>query len=204
MGNALSPCLFPNRRGGVVKLIFWGGEVRLLHGTWPAGQLLFDHPDHVVCPADSFFIGRPVHALALSDDLVAGQTYFVVPVDRLPQRALTVASISALSPVPAGRRDKSLLTFGGKDGPFEYMKDSLERTLIKVKPEFIAEILSEGVGKGDCGGSSSPLCTTPELQKHYEQLVGGKEQLWSPKLETISERKIRPSPGRILGFSTER
>ena len=186
-----------------MRLIFWGGAVRLLPETQPAGQLLFAHPDHVVCPADSFFIGRPVPALALSDDLVAGQTYFVVPVDLLPQSALTVASISALSLVPGGRRDKSLLTFGGKDGPFDYVKDSRGRTLIKVKPEFIAEILSTGEGKGDCEGSNSPLCTTPELQKHYEQLVGGREQLWSPKLETISERQIRRSPCRILGLGRE-
>lgn len=188
-----------------MKLVFWGGAMRVLPESQPAGELLFEYPDHVVCQADSFFIGRPVPALALQDELIAGKTYFVVPIDRLPPRVLTAASLSALSAAPKG----SGISFG--ESPFEYMKDAHERTIIRVNPEFIARIISEGSGAaaaagadGGGGGSTSPLCTTPELQKHYAQLVGPREQQWSPKLETISERRARLSPSRILGFDIGR
>ncbi|CAA7400017.1 unnamed protein product [Spirodela intermedia] len=204
MGNVVSPCLLPNRRG-TVKLVFWGGAVRVLPKSQPADELLFEYPDHVICQADSFFIGRPVPALGLHDELIAGKTYFVVPIDRLPPRVLTAASLSALSAAPKG----SGMPFG--ESPFEYMKDAHERTIIRVNPEFIARIMSEGSGGGGGGGgdsggggNSSPLCTTPELQKHYAQLVGPREQQWSPKLETISERRARLSPSRILGFDIGR
>ncbi|CAA6663529.1 unnamed protein product [Spirodela intermedia] len=188
MGNVVSPCLLPNRRG-TVKLVFWGGAVMVLPKSQPAGELLFEYPDHVICQADSFFIGRPVPALGLHDELIAGKTYFVVP---------SIASRRGLRHA-----------FG--ESPFEYMKDAHERTIIRVNPEFIARIMSEGSGGGGGGGgdsggggNSSPLCTTPELQKHYAQLVGPREQQWSPKLETISERRARLSPSRILGFDIGR
>ncbi|KAE9462142.1 hypothetical protein C3L33_05934, partial [Rhododendron williamsianum] len=33
------------------------------------------------------------------------------------------------------------------------------------------------------------VISTPELKKHYDQLVGSRDQVWSPKLETIAEYK---------------
>ncbi|XP_076956501.1 uncharacterized protein LOC143631711 [Bidens hawaiensis] len=49
--------------------------------------------------------------------------------------------------------------------------------------------------------ATSSLCSTPELQKEYEQLVRSKDQAWSPNLDTISEaNKIRYSPYRIIGL----
>ncbi|XP_078446933.1 DUF4228 domain protein [Wolffia australiana] len=200
MGNAVSPCLLPfaKRSSASVKLIFWGGHVRLLRRSQPAGELLFEFPDHVICPADAFFIGRHVTTLSLDDVLVAGRSYFVIPVDRVPQRALTPASIAALSPAPRSRGGVTGLV--GENSPFEYLNDAEEGLLIRVKPEFMEKVM----GQREEGGGSSPLCTTPELQKHYQQLVGPRDQPWSPKLETIAERKARLSPSRILGFDVGR
>lgn len=72
--------------------------------------------------------------------------------------------------------------------------------MIKVMPEFITKLITTGK-EGECSSPSNGfLCSTPELQKHYEQLVGSKGQVWSPKLETISEYKLRYSPCRFIGL----
>ncbi|KAF2291962.1 hypothetical protein GH714_042304 [Hevea brasiliensis] len=156
---------------------------------------MFDNPDKIVCHADSFFIGHPLPALDINDELRPGQTYFVFPIDRIScNHVLSAASLAALtsssSPRPAP------INFGEYD-PFQYVKGANGRILIKVVPEFIIRLLNRGKEEEN-GGSASPgnnngnsfLCSTPELKKHYEQLVGSREQTWSPKLETISECKI--------------
>ncbi|KAG5408372.1 hypothetical protein IGI04_004691 [Brassica rapa subsp. trilocularis] len=47
---------------------------------------------------------------------------------------------------------------------------------------------------------SSEICNSPELKKQYDQLVGTREHIWSPKLQTISEHETRVSPLRFLGI----
>ncbi|CAA3030049.1 Hypothetical predicted protein [Olea europaea subsp. europaea] len=88
--------------------------------------------------------------------------------------------------------------------PFEYLKGSNGRVSIRVLPEFLTKIFTGGNENGgeDSDGQArgSFLCSTPELKKHYNQLVGSKDQVWSPKLETISEYKIRYSPCRFIGL----
>uniref|UniRef100_A0A1D1XQ74 Leucine--tRNA ligase n=1 Tax=Anthurium amnicola TaxID=1678845 RepID=A0A1D1XQ74_9ARAE len=206
MGNFLSPCLFRASKD-TVKLVFWGGATRLLSETQLAGKLMFEFPDHIVCHADSFYIGRAVPVLGIQDDLLVGDTYFVIPIDRLPCHVLTAASLSTLSAGPKG----SAIDFG--ECPFEYVKGADGKMLIKVAPHFMERIMSS---QGNCGdrkrvGCSSDtssgngndggaLCSTPELQKHYAQLVSPRSQQWSPKLETISECKARLSPRRLLGL----
>ncbi|KAA8550165.1 hypothetical protein F0562_001819 [Nyssa sinensis] len=185
MGNAISPCCQPNSIS-FVKLIFWEGTTRILTRKGLAGEIMFEFPDHMVCHADSFYIGHPIPALAIDDELMTGQTYFVLPLDCLACNVLSASSLAALgsSPKPA--------PINFKDCPFEYIKGSNGRVLIKVLPEFITKLITRGK---ETAGSTSPshsfLCSTPELKKHYDQLVGSKEQVWSPKLETISEYKIR-------------
>ena len=194
MGNSISPCFQQNPRS-LVKLIFWEGNTRILTGKHIAGEVMFEFPDRMVCHADSFFIGHPFPALAINDDLMPGQTYFVLPLNRFACNVLSTSSLAALnsSPKPAP------INFG--DCPFEYVKGSNGRVLIKVVPEFITRLIhrSEGEEIGSTPGNSF-LCSTPELKKHYDMLVGSKEQVWSPKLETISEYKIRFSPCRFIGL----
>lgn len=192
MGNAVSPCFQQNPKSAV-KIIFSQGTTRLLRGKRIAGEIMFEFPDQMVCHADSFFIGHPIPALSIDDELMIGQTYFVLPLDRFANSVLSASSIAALS---SSSPKNSPIKFG--DSPFEYIKGSNGKVLIKVVPEFITRLITRDQEIGS--PSNSFLCTTPELQKHYEQLVGSKEQLWSPKLETISEHKVRFSPCRFIGL----
>lgn len=193
----------------VVKLIYWGGKVQLLPsgGSHLAGEIMFDHPGTIVCDADSFYIGHPVPALSLGDELLAGCTYFVLPVGCIPGTNLTTAALACLS----SHRHKPNLA---ASLPFEYVKGSDGRMLIKVMPEFITKVISAekeeegGDDEGERGALTAgggELCSTPELRKHYAQLVGSsRERPWSPKLETITEKKPRTSPVRLLGFDQRR
>lgn len=196
MGNAVSPCFKQTSSKFSVKLVFWEGTTRLLTGKHVAGEIMFEFPDRMVCHADSFFIGRPVPALAIDDELVPAQTYFVLPIDLFACTVLSASSLSAFSSSPKPGPIKF------NDCPFEYIKGSNGRVLIKVMPDFITNLIISGKELGGiCSSPSSGfLCSTPELQKHYEQLVGCRGQVWSPKLETISEHKLRYSPCRFIGL----
>lgn len=213
MGNAVSPCWHhQDSSRSQVKLIFWEGMTRTLKGRHVAGEIMFEFPDKMVCHAGSFFLGRPIPALAIDDDLMLGETYFILPLDCFPGHqgggegggaTLSTSSLAALgsaSPRPGP------MSFSEGD-PFEYIRGKDGRVLIKIVPEFLTRLITKGKGNDDGDGkdrSVSPcrgtLCSTPELQKQYEQLVGAREQVWSPKLETISEYKIRYSPCRFIGL----
>ncbi|KAK6936937.1 PADRE domain [Dillenia turbinata] len=139
---------------------------------------MFEFPDRLVCHADSFFIGQRIPALSIDDQLCAGQTYFILPIDRFACNILSVSSLAALSTSPKPR------PINFSDCPFEYIKNSNGRLLIKLVPESITKLITN-TDKTACDGN--------KLKRHYEQLVGSGEHLWSPKLETISEHKIRIS-----------
>ncbi|CAN6200123.1 unnamed protein product [Urochloa humidicola] len=198
------------RRGSrrAARLVLWGGEARAAEPGKAAGEVMVEHPGRVVCRADAFRIGRPVPVLDIEDRLEAGRTYLVVPVDRLPcGGVLTAASLAALSHGGGGGKPGTSASLaGGGRSPFEYVKDEDGRTVIRVTEEFIVRAVAGGGkptrgggggGEDGCGGA---LCSTPELRKHYEQLV--RVRAWSPRLDTIKERKGRRladvvSPGRL-------
>ncbi|CAO2837375.1 unnamed protein product [Amaranthus hypochondriacus] len=209
-----------------IKLISHEGTTKIIKGRTriKAGEIMFKFPDCVVCHADSFFLGRPIPVLAIHDYLVAGRTYFVLPLDRIPRgggtlSATSLQSLSSPSPSPSPMNNNiscpssiissnnnyynsnnycKLFSGGnnesGNQSPFEYIKDKDGRVLmIKVVPDFITRIITPNNNEINSLNYNS-LCTTPELKKEYEQLVRAKDQTWSPKLETISEVKIRSSP----------
>ncbi|KAL9455043.1 hypothetical protein AB3S75_010447 [Citrus x aurantiifolia] len=192
MGNSVSfsPCFQPNSSSSssVVKLIFWEGNTRILNGKHIAGEIMFDSPDKMVCHADSFFIGHPIPALAIDDELIP---------NKKAKAATATATAAAAAPINFG-----------ETSPFEYLKGDNGRVLIKVVPEFIIRLINRGKESAlgnNCDNASGDhfLCSTPELKKHYDQLVGSRDQVWSPKLETISEHKnnnIRFSPCRFIGL----
>ncbi|XP_072997662.1 uncharacterized protein [Typha latifolia] len=208
MGNTIGlppiPCLRTTPHGRAIKLVFWGGATELLHEPRLAGEVMFEHPDRILCRADAFYIGLPVPVMSMDEPLLKGATYFLLPVDRFPCHvALTAASLALLSPA---KSPLSLVGFG--QSPFEYLKGEDGRTRIRVSPQFIAEVITGGGGRSSSSSSSNNLCSTPELRKQYEQLVGYRERAWSPRLETIEERKRRNytsihgrlSPVRLLGL----
>ncbi|CAK9327971.1 unnamed protein product, partial [Citrullus colocynthis] len=196
-----SPCLLSvsisHRRGpSAVKLVFSNGPTKFLVGSHHfAGEIMFQFPDMMVCHAESFFIGHPIPSLAIDDELHIGETYLVLPIDRFA--SIDVLSTSSLAMIAAG--NASADKFSGPC-PFEYVRGTNGRILIKVMPEFIVRLITQASADGG-GGGGGFLCSTPELKKHYDQLVGtSKGQVWSPKLETISEYKIRYSPCRFVGL----
>ncbi|PUZ41046.1 hypothetical protein GQ55_9G471900 [Panicum hallii var. hallii] len=200
-----------SRRGRrAARLVLWGGESRAARHGKLAGQVMLDFAGTVVCRADGFYLGRPAPVLAIEDRLLAGATYLVLPVERLPQGydALTAASLAALSYERAAGGGSSIA--GGPKSPFEYVKGDDGRTVIKVTPEFLIGAVTSKTGAADREGGgdgeeacAGVLCSTPELRKHYEQLVGAaRGRAWSPRLDTIKERKGRRgfaavSPGRL-------
>ncbi|XP_058106868.1 uncharacterized protein LOC131250598 [Magnolia sinica] len=193
MGNSLPLCCIPVSKS-TVKLVFFDGTTKILTGKLVAGELMFQFPDQIICHADSFYIGHPIPALSIDDELLKGETYFVLPIDPFANQVLSTKMLSTLS--AATKRG----AIGSRDQPFQYIKGNNGRMIIKVSTDFLIRIISGG-GEQGCNTINSPLCSTPELQKHYKMLVGPKELLWSPKLETISEHMDRRmSPCHLLGF----
>ncbi|KAG2671057.1 hypothetical protein I3760_14G115100 [Carya illinoinensis] len=180
MGNAVSQC-FRGNPSSPVKLIFWEGTTRILRGKHIAGEIMFEFPDKMVCHSDSFFIGHRV-PLAIDDELQSGQTYLVLPIDTFAcDHVISASSLAALGSSPKN----SPINFGDCQRPFEYLKGADGRVLIKVVPEFITRLITRGKDVGSSNISTSPsnnyiLCSTPELQKHYEQLVGRPRNKFSP------------------------
>ncbi|CAI0541378.1 unnamed protein product [Linum tenue] len=215
MGNVnISPasCFQPCSSPKSVSLIFWDGTTTALtpsgrrSGKLIAGQIMVNHPDKLVCNSESFFLGHPIPALSIHDELLPGQTYLVLPVDLFAcTKVLSASSLAAFTAAAAGspnNNNKTPLVNGGCQ-PLQYLKGSDGGVLIKVAPEFMIRLLVKvGRGEGDENGDGSNgfLCSTPELKKHYDQLVGCREQKWSPKVETISEYKVRYSPCRFIGL----
>jgi hypothetical protein len=172
---------------------------------------------HLVCPSDSFFVGLPIPITPPTERLLPGRTYFVLPATRFPSSddgkapVLTAATLASLSAAPGSKKRVSLA--GPGECPFEYVKagEHGAAPLIRVLPEFIEKVItcdgaSDGgaVRRGKCGvagvASATELCSTPELKRHYAQLVGPRTRTWSPRLETISERGKRRmflSPARL-------
>ncbi|KAH9741683.1 DUF4228 domain-containing protein [Citrus sinensis] len=187
MGNTVCVCFQQNNSNpssSVVKLIFWDGDTKTLNGKHIAGEIMFESPEKLVCHADSFFIGHPIPALAIDDQLMPGQTYFVLPIDMFACNVLTASCLAHLSSSQnkyAAAAAAAPINLG-ECRPFEYVRGENGRVLIKVVPEF--------------------MISTPELKKHYDLLVGSREQIWSPKLETISEHKnnVRFTPRRLIGL----
>ncbi|KAM0037804.1 hypothetical protein Hdeb2414_s0013g00407541 [Helianthus debilis subsp. tardiflorus] len=203
MGNLIGSCCMA-RKECFVNVIYWEGNTKTLTGRRRlAGEIMFEFPESMVCDADRFFIGHAIPALAIDDQLIPGKTYLVLPLDIFSTEILSVSSISAFVAMKHRRTAADL-----KDGPLEYINGSNGSILMKVKPEFMARHLSCRGGHGydqenDATSIHAPtsLCSTPELQKEYKQLVRSKDQTWSPNLDTISEaNKIRYSPYRIIGL----
>lgn len=209
MGSGLSLCLCPGAEQGkasAARLVFWGGSARMddERRFTTAGDVMAElSGEHLVCAADAFFIGLPIPALAAGEQLQPGRTYFVLPAARLScDKALTAATLASLSPSPAK------VSFVGAASPFEHVTGDDGAALIRVLPEFIEKVITSSGGGSRCSAGSvttEQLCSTPELRKHYMQLVGARaERPWSPGLETISEggkRRRMPSPVRLVGLA---
>ncbi|WCJ28966.1 hypothetical protein M5689_010633 [Euphorbia peplus] len=202
MGNSLkiSPCLkisscSSSSSSSNVKLIFYEGTTTTLTLSGKkkhmiAGEIMFQNPDKILCDSDSFFIGQPLPSLSIDHKISPDHTYFLLPIDKFsPNCVLSASNLSNFSNSP--------IKFGN-NCPFQHIKADNGRVLIRVSPEFIIGLIMNNNGKENDLISANDVCNTPELKKHYDQLVRSKDHTWSPKLHTISEKKIRYSPCRLL------
>ncbi|KAF8642102.1 hypothetical protein HU200_067359 [Digitaria exilis] len=207
MGNGLSlpPCMYLPVGPAAARVVYWGGRARLITGVITAGDVAAELPapatDHTVCHADAFFVGLPIPVVPPAEELLPGRTYFVLPASRLPSlKVLTAATLAALSaaasaPAAGGGRRKAAagtLLVAGPAGqcPFEYVKGADGGApLVRVLPGFIEKVITCDATGAAAAAPAQPktLCSTPELRRHYAQLVGPRNRAWSPRLETIAE-----------------
>ncbi|KAI3990066.1 hypothetical protein MKX01_013552 [Papaver californicum] len=194
MGNAMALCFYVNCKASttssssssLVKLIFWQGKTITFKGKKIAGEII--------------------------DELSVGQTYFILPIDPFAFKVLSISSLSSLASSSSRGSSKPKKPTNFAECPFQYVRGSDGRMLIRVLPEFIMQLITASGQDGNTTvSSSSCLCQFSQLKKHYDVLVGfSKERVWSPKLETISKCKknvgitTRLSPCRLLGIDVRR
>eukprot|EP01018_Ginkgo_biloba_P037648 Gb_26414 [translate_table: standard] len=193
MGNHFSCiALTSQNKGPSIKLICSDGRTRTLEEPQNAGELMSNYPEHIVCHADSFYIGQQVPALSADAELKVGETYFLLP-KKWFGCVLSAASLASIAASKVASRSAS----AAKRSPLSTVSQpfAIESRInggalqFKVSPEFIAKLLEDGKFRdSEAIGSSKPfLCNTPDLQKDYGQLVKSRSQHWRPKLETIRE-----------------
>ncbi|GLJ50369.1 hypothetical protein SUGI_1073280 [Cryptomeria japonica] len=203
MGNPLW-CIFPITAGKNMKIIRLldsnGRERRLQELQITANEIMKRYPENIVAQADSFYIGEKVPVLSADEKLEAGQSYFLLP-ETMKGSVLSASWLASLAGKasrvsPVSSRFPSAISVQ----PFEAEKTEDGRIQLKIMPEFIQKLLEngkmgsqsdggdgDGDGDGDDDDSCSGLCSTPELQKDYQQLVRGRAHAWRPRLETIVE-----------------
>lgn len=193
---------------GTVKLIHSDGLVETYHRPVRASELMAQFPKHLVCRSDSFYICQKIPALSEHDLLQLGHKYFLLP-QQFFQSVLTFVTIASFvasqkaqgpSPVPVPQdlnscRNAFLRKAAGCQ-PFDIQRTPSGCLRIRVSDEFISQLMEQGrrvekEASRDSGGDGeqkpiSRLCTTPQLERDYSQLVVLSRR-WEPKLEMIRE-----------------
>ncbi|KAL0004769.1 hypothetical protein SO802_012330 [Lithocarpus litseifolius] len=193
---------------GSIKLIKSDGLVKIYHRPIHASEVMVEFPKHLVCRSDSIYIGQKIPALSENDELQPGHKYFLLP-KHFFQSVLSFVTIASFassshqqestsSPLISKDSRNAFLKKAATCQPFDIQKTTSGCLRIRVSDEFISQLLEEGKmreeneEKSDSSSKAtakSVVCTTPQLQKEYQQLVGSR--LWKPKLETIKEKEKR-------------
>lgn len=225
MGNPIS-CMHlqpeaPEGRGGpsTIKLIKSDGIVKIYDRPILVSELMVEFPKHRVCRSDSFYIGQKIPALSEDDKLQLGHKYFLLP-KHFFQSVLSFVTVASFaspqshavsSSLEMSRNSKTaFLKKAASCQPFDIQKTPSGCLRIRVSEEFIAQlIMEEGKIKDEEGGAESSsgkpksrVCTTPQLQKDYTQLVGSRQ--WKPKLETIKEKEKEKEKRKLSSFGMKR
>ncbi|XWS44547.1 hypothetical protein CRYUN_Cryun15aG0055400 [Craigia yunnanensis] len=207
LGNHIS-CLHlqPEPPLGTIKLINSDGLVKIYDRPIHVSELMMEFPKHMVCRSDSFYIGQKIPALSKDDKLQLGHKYILLP-KQFFQTVLSFVTIASFanarspqSPLGSSSRESrnALLKKATACQPFHIQKSSSGSLRIRVSDEFIWQLMEECRMKEDIDENLSRVCTTPQLQKQYAQLVGSRH--WKPKLETIKEIEKR----KISSFGMKR
>lgn len=167
-----------------VRVIAPDGGVKVFKGPVAAAEVMRQHPLHLICRSDSFFIGQKVPPLSASDHLQPGHSYFLLPSHFFHSVLSFVTLSSSLLLLNTNTNNK-------KPSAVPFQSFDIQRTekgimlQVKVKDEAVTnhnnnDYIDDKESKG------SAICDSEELEKEYRQLVGFCKQ-WKPRLETISE-----------------
>ncbi|KAI4381315.1 hypothetical protein MLD38_007397 [Melastoma candidum] len=182
-----------------INLVTSDGRVKTYNRHVPVAELMAEFPKHLVCRSDAFYIGRKIPALSERDRLEPGHNYFLLA-SHFFQSDLTFLDVASF-----------VMSRSNCGGPavrrgFEVMRTPSGCVRIHVSDEFISHLVEEGKlsRDGEKGQKTTRLCSTPQLEKEYMQLVEGlRSGRWKPKLETIREsQKEKPSPSTATTPST--
>ncbi|XP_073012965.1 uncharacterized protein [Typha latifolia] len=185
-------CPSPDRREPV-RLVGSDGRVQIYHRPISAAELMREHPRHLICRSDSFYIGQKVPPLSSRDLLQPGHSYFLLPSHFFHSVLSFVSLASSLLLVKGNGNNNNYKKAGGVLRPFEVEKSATGMLRIRVSDEFLVEEEEEE----EKGGGGLRVCSTVELEKEYEELVRCRWRQWRPKLETIREKRKR---GKMVVF----
>ncbi|KAL0357664.1 UNVERIFIED_CONTAM: hypothetical protein Scaly_1452100 [Sesamum calycinum] len=163
------------RKEAIIKLVKSDGGVKIYDRPIKAWELMEEFPKHMVCRSDCFYIGQKTPALSHHDRLQPGHNYFLLPANFF-QSALSFTTFIRCRSAFAGRP------------PFEVEKTPSGSLRIKVTDEMIVQHQEEEEVEAAAAQKMIRVCSTPQLRKEYEQLVGRRHH-WKPKLDTIAEKK---------------
>ncbi|KAK4413530.1 hypothetical protein Salat_2765600 [Sesamum alatum] len=163
------------RQAAMIKLIKSDGGVKIYDRPIKAWELMEEFPKHLVCRSDCFYIGQKTPALSHHDRLQPGQNYFLLPANFF-QSALSFTTLTRCRSAFARRH------------PFEFEKTPAGSLRIKVTDEMIIRHQEEEELEAAAAQKMIRVCSTPQLRKEYEQLVGRRRH-WKPRLDTIVEKK---------------
>uniref|UniRef100_A0A5B7BP95 DUF4228 domain protein n=1 Tax=Davidia involucrata TaxID=16924 RepID=A0A5B7BP95_DAVIN len=191
VGNHVVSCVQFQRDPpvGSIKLMKSDGVVKMYDRPIHVSELMVEFPKHMVCRSDSLYIGQKVPALSEDEELQLGSNYFLLP-KHFFQSALTFLTISSFA--ASASKKTAFLKKAATCQPFDILKSPSGCLRIRVSEEFLSQLILEQ-GKNikeeeEETSTKRSLCTTPQLQKDYTQLVGSRHY-WKPKLDTIRENK---------------
>lgn len=181
-------------RSEPIRLVGSDGRVIVYHRPVSAAELMKEHPCHLICRSDSFFIGQKVPALSAGERLQPGQSYFILPTQFF-HSVLSFVSLasSLLVSNTAQNNGKKMPALR----PFNIQKTAAGALQIRVCDEFLIDKVKEEEAE-----RRGRVCSSAELEKEYKELCS-KVHKWRPRLDVVMEGVERRKGGEkgFLVFS---
>lgn len=174
MGNYVSCALATSSVGKyrAAKVIFPGGEVRVLDRPTKVAELMLEEPSFFVVNSQSLHMGRRFSALGADEDLEMGSVYAMFPMTRL-NSVVTAADMGALFM----RANSSVKQASA--GRMRLLAESGRGSQIMPSPA------AENAGETRLNLEDIEEYSTPEF-KHRLSMCRSKK----PLLETIAEEPL--------------
>jgi PADRE domain len=176
-------------RSEPIRLVGSDGRVIVYHQPVSAAELMKEHPCHLICRSDSFFIGQKVPALSAGERLQPGQSYFILPSQFFHSVLSFVSLASSLLVSNTQKNGKKMPALR----PFDIQKTAAGTLQIRVCDEFLVDKVKEEEVE-----RRGRVCSSSELEKEYKELCC-KVNKWRPRLDAVMEG-VERRKGRGNGF----